>query len=663
MENQVHSLLIREKYFRLCMKYILSLFLFFIFPQGLSISQHENSKYEKGGLFNIISGSTGNKLNNGWDRFHFGEIENFDNQYELRKPVRKGASKKIMLNGVNGNVCVLAEDNNGNIYIGGNFTQAGGIAANHIAKWDGISWSSLGNGVNGLVVFAIAISGNDVYVGGDFTTAGEISANRIAKWDGSNWSALGTGFNTQYVRTIAIKGNDLYAGGFFTQAGGIQVNNIAKWDGTSWSALGSGTDYVVNALTIKGNDVYIGGQFSTAGGVLANNIAKWDGSSWSALGEGVNESVYFLTTIGSDIYIGGPFTTAGGNPAKYIVKWDGNLWTAFGAGLNSTVIGIAKNKNILYACGYFTEAGGNSANHIAKWDGSVWSPLGEGVNEAVLSLLFNKHNTLIIGGSFTASGDKLLNYLAKWDGTNWLNLEEIPPVLVNVTLQFSGNIQYYDNGWKTFVKPSMSLPAGTYHFKFDGYEKVLNISGKEVVKSIAIIKLLNSNNSGIPNGTVQLFNLAWVNLGSTGSDGAIVCVIDGLKRNVAISMNYEYGHQEKWQDIKQNSTVIFQTKNVILQLQNHIGNIITSSGDKVQYYSGNWHDLGITKNGTVNKELLPLIYCFSMEYEHARLEKWQNLSVSDKPVVFQTALINVQLKNFISGYLANGIVWYYSGNW
>ena len=65
---------------------------------------------------------------------------------------------------------------------GGDFTTAGGVSANRIAKWDGSSWSALSDGLNS-VCYAIAIDSNDnVYAGGDFTTAGGVSANRIAKY-------------------------------------------------------------------------------------------------------------------------------------------------------------------------------------------------------------------------------------------------------------------------------------------------------------------------------------------------------------------------------------------------------------------------------------------------------------------------------------------------
>jgi hypothetical protein len=173
------------------------------------------------------------------------------------------------------------------------------------------------------VVRALAVSGSDVYAGGKFTNAGGSAANSIAKWDGSSWSALGSGMNG-LVSALAVSGSNIYAGGDFTTAGGSPANYIAEWNGSSWSALGSGMNSVVRALAVSGSDVYAGGYFTTAGGSPANHIAKWNGSSWSALGSGIGPGSYdhvsALALSGSSLYVGGDFTTAGEKVSAYIAR-------------------------------------------------------------------------------------------------------------------------------------------------------------------------------------------------------------------------------------------------------------------------------------------------------------------------------------------------------
>src|SRR5258708_33670733 len=88
-------------------------------------------------------------------------------------------------------------------------------------------------------VYARALAGSNLYAGGDFTMAGGIAVNGIARWDGTNWSALGSGMDAD-VLALALSGSGLYAGGKFTTAGGSTGNGIAKGDGGRWAGLGSG---------------------------------------------------------------------------------------------------------------------------------------------------------------------------------------------------------------------------------------------------------------------------------------------------------------------------------------------------------------------------------------------------------------------------------------
>ena len=103
---------------------------------------------------------------------------------------------------------------------GGPFHHGGRDNANHIAKWNGSSWSRLGSGMNNYCVGAGGVGQRPV-CGGQFHDGGRHHApTYIAKWDGSAWSALGSGMNSA-VQRMAVSGSDLYAGGHFTTAGGV----------------------------------------------------------------------------------------------------------------------------------------------------------------------------------------------------------------------------------------------------------------------------------------------------------------------------------------------------------------------------------------------------------------------------------------------------------
>ncbi len=74
--------------------------------------------------------------------------------------------------GVDGTICAAVIDGSGNLYVGGDFAVAGGGFANHIAKWDGTTWSALGSGING-IVYALAVSGSNLYAGGSSRIPGQ----------------------------------------------------------------------------------------------------------------------------------------------------------------------------------------------------------------------------------------------------------------------------------------------------------------------------------------------------------------------------------------------------------------------------------------------------------------------------------------------------------
>ena len=83
-----------------------------------------------------------------------------------------------------------------------------------------------GSGTNG-VVDAIAVSGNDLYVGGAFTQAGGITANNVAVWDAipGTWSALGSSTangTSGTVNAMAVSGSDFSVSSCST-AGGVDV--------------------------------------------------------------------------------------------------------------------------------------------------------------------------------------------------------------------------------------------------------------------------------------------------------------------------------------------------------------------------------------------------------------------------------------------------------
>jgi len=183
---------------------------------------------------------------------------------------------------------------------------AGGLFTGGIKMWNGAAWTTLGGGVTGSV-FAATVFNGQLYVGGSFTDAGGVpGTDFLARWDGSAWSAVGSGVtDAVYALTVFDDGTGpaLFAGGEFLMpvAGGITANRVAKWDGVAWSALGDGLGPTsVSAIRVdtlfgfddgSGPCLVAGGRFTSApapggGTIPLNRLAKWNPilDEWSAVG-------------------------------------------------------------------------------------------------------------------------------------------------------------------------------------------------------------------------------------------------------------------------------------------------------------------------------------------------------------------------------------------
>ena len=164
----------------------------------------------------------------------------------------------------------------------------------------GIFWSNLGTGLSAQAQSLKVYNGN-LYVSGQFLNAGNLSAPYIAKWNGNNWSTVSIGANNR-VEALTVLNNKLYAGGFFTSIGGVQANYIAEWNGSSWANLGTGTNNWVFTLSGYGNDLYAGGLFTVAGNLSANYLSRWSSSATFIFEKEINQTVkIFPNPIEGDI--------------------------------------------------------------------------------------------------------------------------------------------------------------------------------------------------------------------------------------------------------------------------------------------------------------------------------------------------------------------------
>ena len=239
-----------------------------------------------------------------------------------------GSTFSALGTGTNGDVNEVLVLADGTLVAGGTFGSAGGNTVNCLARWNGSTWSGFGNGVDALAPFganvqALAqLQNGDLVVGGNFAGVSGTAAANIARWNGTSWSALGTGLGVFGGSALCVLANgDLVVGGSFLTAGGVACNRIARWNG-AWSALGTGTNAVVSSLlALPNGDVMAGGLFTTAGGLTANRLARWNGSAWSAFPTGLDAAVHEIVQDGTGaVVVGGDFTLANGSAAGNLAR-------------------------------------------------------------------------------------------------------------------------------------------------------------------------------------------------------------------------------------------------------------------------------------------------------------------------------------------------------
>lgn len=356
----------------------------------------------------------------------------------------------------------LAVTRDGQAFVGGEFSEIGGVPLRNLALWDGANWRDVGGGVDG-DVSALVLRGDELYVGGKFNTVGNgVAALNVARWNlrTQTWSAVGNGLPNGYVNDLVFVGDVLYAGGgdFPTQTECC----LWKWNGTAWapfsqryltkyfnSGIGFGGETKVFALATDGARLFVGGRFidiqQRADGAVtaANQIFVYDPATdqVSVFGDGTEANtgvakanapadVLALAVADGALYIGGIFENVQKVAAVNIARLGGGGWTALGTGVVGTdgaVRALAVDGAELYVGGSF-EVAGTQAFNVARWNivSRSWSALGCGITrwddslsvESVTGLAVQPRGLpnagLYVTGGFLNAGCKPAEGFAIW---------------------------------------------------------------------------------------------------------------------------------------------------------------------------------------------------------------------------------------------------------
>jgi len=328
-----------------------------------------------------------------------------------------------------GGVWSIVIDKGDDLYLGGNFTLIGGDSFAGIAKWNGSTFSQLGSGVDA-IIFAMTISyDGQLYIGGEFSSAGGVSdTDYFARWTGVAWRTIA--LSTKAI--LQATDGKIYMGGGFINAGGVaNADRIAYYDPETitFIALSTGANGIVNAIAEAPNgDIYIGGSFSLVGGVADTvGVAYWDVSAsvWLPLDTGINGTVLSLAfSPDGDLYIGGLFEDAGGvADTQNLAIWDGSAFNALSDEPDGAVNALLfDNAGTLWLAGTFEDIGATNVDYIASYNTSTdtFSALETGTNGFVNDLALGPNGNIYLVGAFTQAGSIAgVNYVARWNGTQF----------------------------------------------------------------------------------------------------------------------------------------------------------------------------------------------------------------------------------------------------
>ena len=347
----------------------------------------------------------------------------------------------------------MVHGKNGDVFVGGFFTQAGSVSVSNIACWNSVSetWSDpfgsllVATGTpdpsTGRLSGVLSLAYDDVneilYVGGEFTITGVGGATNIAKWSYNSslhngWSAIGNG---QQYKCLSIVldtiNNILYAASIDDSSNSY----LQQWT-TSWTDVDQASypDASFRKMALDSDkNLYVGGAFVDISGNIMNNISKWSITTnlWSPLGSGLDASgilfsgqcgSIFYNSVDDSLYVGGIFNYAGGNYIKGIAKWDLNTsqWSTVGSGLKDAFviftisICATSNGDISVACAFidFVNSSPVFVCQVAIFNGTSWA-YSCVCDNFISSILPETDNSIYATGIFTKAGNVTATRIAK----------------------------------------------------------------------------------------------------------------------------------------------------------------------------------------------------------------------------------------------------------
>lgn len=330
------------------------------------------------------------------------------------------------LNGVVRAIVVRQEASGPVVYAGGDFTTAGGVLVNHIAKYEQGQWSGLGAGIED-PVNAIAFY-EDRLVAGTIVDRVTLSAGLVYRYNGAEWEVLSLGRKGSpglWVSALAVYNGELYAGGTFqARVGSSYATGVIRFDGQQWHSMGSATPSAqVFDLLVHQGKLIAGGNFSVLGeGGIVSRVAAWDGSAWSQIGPRPDAPI----TLALEVYQGSLYA-AGIDEFK---RLEGDQWIYLGRFIpanfaTTPVATMTVYEGKLIIGGSFSRAEDfpieeGDLGNLAAYDGVRLAAMIGGVDGSLVPFAAHRVRALagggdglLVGGNFARAGRESSPFIAR----------------------------------------------------------------------------------------------------------------------------------------------------------------------------------------------------------------------------------------------------------
>ncbi len=242
-------------------------------------------------------------------------------------------------------------------------------------------------GLNGIVEDMAVDEDGLLYVVGDFNEAGGQPSVAVARWDGVSWETYGATFDGA-LDMVTVGDQVVYAASVSplfpraTQVNGVPLTSIAMLKAGTWAPvpalLGSGAAQTILDMYADGDDLYVAGNLKDEND-NSTPLVKWDGQSWSDISGGFtfDFDVFDVTVAETDVYVAGSFKQGANAPASYIARWDGTAWQAVGNDdfPDSIILNLEVAGDVIYA---------SSFTQTYRWENGVWEDLGFMSSEVAL---------------------------------------------------------------------------------------------------------------------------------------------------------------------------------------------------------------------------------------------------------------------------------------